>query len=118
MLKFSDKGSAEVRFYTVAFNRNMDADATITDAEVTVNVYEFSDVGANSPEDLLVGSPVINSTETTIGGETVPVAQAISQKLQGGTVGTTYVISFHATLSTGEELIEQVLLKISEYVPV
>jgi hypothetical protein len=117
MQAFSAKGTGETLTLTVAFSANVSSDAVIVSAAVTAEVYDASPVLDDNPSAILDGDPQINGDPFTVRWRPVLPYQAIMQSVTGGIVGAVYVLTFKATLSTGEVLIEQGTLAITKYVP-
>lgn len=117
MQSFGTKAPSVKRAYTVAFSDDMASGAVIASAAVSIAVYENSPIPDPAPQNMLNGDPQINSAAVTIGRRTVPVGQAISQPLKGGVEGCIYVVTFTATISSSQVLVEQVILRVAAQVP-
>lgn len=117
MNKFDPKHTEEQYNYSCSFAAHLTGDLTLTDKAVTVEPYKHSKIKNASTADMLVNSAAFNDETVTIKGEEVEPGQAIIQAIKGGVTGAVYVVTYKATRSDGEVIVEQVLLEIAEYVP-
>lgn len=115
MQEFAPKGVGETRLRTVALSKDLrDAGVTISSQSVTAVVYSGVD---GTPSGLIDGVPAVNTEAVTINGALIGIGQAIVVSITGGLDRVSYVLKFSGTLSTGEIWEEDVIQRVSGYVP-
>lgn len=119
--KWEDKTIPETPVRTYILPRALrDAGVTITSiTSVASSVYKLSEVPDPSPATILANVNGTNTSAiTTDDGDVVAVGAAVLVKFAAaGVIGCTYVIRLTLKLSTGEDFVEDVLQRITEYVP-
>jgi hypothetical protein len=118
MREFEAKKPASTYIYAAGFSALIPEGVTITTKTVAVTVYDKSAVADASPSSMLTGSSALNLDAVVIDFVNNPVGTAVLQKITGGVLGATYVISFSTLLSDGQTLSEDVLLPVAKYEPI
>jgi hypothetical protein len=117
MQDFDAKKTSERFIYSVGFSKYLTGGVTITSCDATVAVSDYSDAADPSPMSMIDSAVGLNSTAMVIKGVPVASGAAVTVALKGGIVNCTYVVSFIATLSTGEIAYEEVKLPVRKNVP-
>ncbi len=104
MQKFSNRAVDSVLTLSMDVSALIPEGATISGCEVTASVFVGSLTPDPSPSAILDGAAAL-------------VGNIILQRVTGGVVGCTYVVTFKATFSTGDSDEEQALQTVSLYVP-
>lgn len=118
MQSFDDKHPAEFIEVSVDFSPVLDDGVTLSSALVGATVYTHSPSDDGSPAGLLDGACTVNSaTYTPKNGDPIPASCGVIQELQAGLDQAIYVLTFFATASDGEELIESVVIFVNAYAP-
>lgn len=118
---WNDKVPTETPVRTYVLPQAMlDAGITISSiTSVAATVWKFSEQQDPSPSTILAGTNQINpSAFVTDAGVPVAIGQAVFvQFAAGGVVFCTYAIRLTLVLSTGETFVEDVLQRVTDYVP-
>lgn len=116
MQSFDPKGVNETRNRTVVLEKQLrDAGVTYTGTPtVSASVYTGDD---SDPSAILTGDPQINSDAAVFDGVTISAGQAITQAIHAGEADVVYILHFACQLSNGEVWNEDVLQRVTAYVP-
>lgn len=118
MREFDSKKVASKYIYSVGFSDFLSDGVTISTADVSIAVYDKSSKSDEDADDMIVGSAQINAAAVTIDGSSQPIGSVILQAIAGGVQDCDYICSYSATLSDGQVICEDVLLRVRKYEPV
>jgi|GEM_PF-4176836 len=117
MREFETKKPASTYLYSVAFSEMLPEGATIDDFDVSIAIYEASDLQDPDVATMLEGSASLNSGAVTVNEVEYPANTVLMQKIKGGIIGADYVLTFAPIFSDGEKPFFDVLLPVRAYEP-
>ena len=106
------KTVSEIRNISVSFAGKLDTGELLSGTPV-LEVYSPS----VSPEDMTLSNPIVNTSELTINGLTVPIGEAVQFKVTGGTTANSpYTLQVSCTTDSNpvQTLYGRVILQIIE----
>ena len=85
--QIGEKTISEVRNVAVSFSGLLDTGEVLTGTPTVIVASP-----AESPQNLTIASPVVNTAIIVVNGVSVPIGEAIQFSVSGGLVNTDYVI--------------------------